>query len=198
MKKLTAALLLPFAFLFLLTACGNPMFVKIEPIDKGQYIEGGIVTLGQFDDMPIEWLVLKVQSDEALLITKNNLCKRVFDVNGSSLWENSSIRDWLNGEFLLQSFAPGIQARMLVGTSEGDKVFLLSREEAEIFFEDDADRANGDYWWLRTASKILSEFRNNPLTVQAVSDAGKIPHESVGGAASGLFGVRPAMWISLA
>lgn len=78
-------------------------------------------------------------------------------------WETSSIRKWLNGEFLEQTFTEEEQEQILTvnvenkdnaiyGTSAGndteDKVFLLSADEVEQYFEILKNiRLNN---WLRT------------------------------------------------
>ena len=118
-----------------------------------------------------EWLVLDVQDDRALIITKDviDLQVSVGDVTGrieDVFWEYSSLRQWLNEDFL-DRFTSHEQVSILdtkvvdtdkdnpwynmdsgrvafdineisKGNTTIDKVFLLSMQEALIYFGDGA------------------------------------------------------------
>lgn len=64
---------------------------------------GNIVTLGNFVG-PIEWIVLEVKDNKALLLSKHILFKTAYDVNGSGTWKTSSLRQYLNGKFYENCF----------------------------------------------------------------------------------------------
>ena len=69
------------------------------------------------DRTPIEWIVLDVQDDRYLLISKNGLDARPYnDENVSVTWETCSLRSWLNNEFADLAF------------SESELSFILSVE----------------------------------------------------------------------
>ena len=123
-------------------------------INKKNVKVGSYITLGNFeqDNMeengkePIEWLVLEVQDDKALVISKYGLISKQYDETGAGeTWENCSLRKWLNGEFFETTFTNAEQTRILesqvknnepVGNVTMDQVFLLSQEEVERYFPD--------------------------------------------------------------
>ena len=76
-----------------------------------------------------------------------------------------------------------------------DRIFLLSVDEANQYFDNDAARSCRGWWWLRTPVENLDKYHYRyHYTVYSVSDRGIIStlysfNESLG--------VRPAMWIDL-
>ena len=105
-----------------------------------------------FEYVPMKWRVLRIDGSVAML-----LADRMPDVcpfNDEAVdvcWEQSSLRRWLNGEFLDRAFSANEQTAILTtdlenapnyyfGTSSGtatrDRVFLLS--EKEIFVTETA------------------------------------------------------------
>lgn len=98
---------------------------------------------------PIQWRVLQVQEDGSVLLMADTvLDARAFedkpDFGKDINWANSSIREWLNGEFLKTAFEKDEQAQILTtdvrnkhnpvtGTMSGadtnDKVFLPSLDD---------------------------------------------------------------------
>jgi len=114
---------------------------------------GDIIQFGEWD-----WRVLDIQNDRALIITKNVIERRPYNVDFAEdvTWETSSLREYLNGTFL-QRFTEEELGRIVeaeinnpdnlwYGTSGGestiDKVFLLSLEEADRYFGDSGDYRN--------------------------------------------------------
>ena len=116
---------------------------------------GDTVTYGRYpqtadgtDMTPIEWLVLDVQGNRVLLLSRYGLDSKPYNMENKDVtWETCTLREWLNGEFLNKAFnteeqtaipAVDIDNGMEQGcgwsTSGGndtkDKVFLLSYAEA--------------------------------------------------------------------
>ncbi len=136
---------------------------RLERLQDAQV--GGTVLFGTFEQdnsygngaEEIEWIVLAREDDRILVISRYGLVQRSFN-NGSShkiTWENCSLREWLNGEFLETSFSEEEQARILTtdlrtlrdpensgspGVDTQDRVFLLDLTEAETYFSSDGDR----------------------------------------------------------
>ena len=81
----------------------------------------------------------------ALLITSNVIDYREFDVNGNNDWEESSIRKWLNDDFLNLAFSEEEQERILSNSQDegrsgtNDKVFLLSMDEYVKYNEENKE-----------------------------------------------------------
>lgn len=58
------------------------------------------------DEEPIEWLVLDIQNNKALLLSQYALNSKPYNTDYEAVsWENSSLRQWLNGWFLKFSFS---------------------------------------------------------------------------------------------
>lgn len=108
----------------------------------------------------LEWIVLERQDHKLLLLSKSILVIGQYRENNfqesapfSAIWETSSIRDFLNNDFLTLAFSPAershIQETALttpIHTNLSDTpdnllktretVFLLSKEECERYFSD--------------------------------------------------------------
>lgn len=108
---------------------------------------------------PLEWRVLAVEGDQALLITAYIIDGHAIDdaqyTQKTKPWPQSPIRKWLNGEFMDLAFSPEEKAAILTVTNKTEKnpdyntgkvadskdqVFYLSLAEAEKYFADDNDR----------------------------------------------------------
>ena len=134
--------------------------VKYTPITINK--KGDIIKFGDYPQdsngskSPIEWLVLDVKGNEALLISRYGLdCKRYHYKNDNITWEDCDLRKWLNSDFLKSAFSNEESERILVselrndinpkyGTHGGndtkDRIFCLSIAEAEQYFSSDKDR----------------------------------------------------------
>lgn len=127
---------------------------------------GSCVTFGTYpqtkagtDATPIEWLVLDVQENKALLISRYALdCQPYYTKYKGITWEKCTLRTWLNSEFIYKAFSADEQEAILMtevdnsnsqgygawdtigGNNTQDKIFLLSYAEAWKYFADDASR----------------------------------------------------------
>lgn len=123
---------------------------------------GSFVSFGRYaqnadgEETPLEWLVLENDGCAALLISRYVLEYRSFhDQFQSVTWEKSSLRRWLNGDFLNQAFTADEQARIFLvdviaeknpqystnpGANTKDKVFLPSLSDMKDFFHGDRSR----------------------------------------------------------
>ena len=64
------------------------------------------ITFGTFNGEPIEWIVLHDAYERKLIISKYVLCDMAMDPDpNNGEWRNCSLRNWLNGEFLKNSFS---------------------------------------------------------------------------------------------
>ena len=67
---------------------------------------------------PIEWQVLEVSNDKALLITKDAIdCKPYNNERRDITWEDCSLRQWLNNEFINQAFSKEEQNEIILTNS---------------------------------------------------------------------------------
>ena len=128
---------------------------------------GNYVTFGHYEQdnntgngkEAIEWLVLDVQGDKVLLVSRYALDCKPYNTSYTSVtWETCSLRTWLNGTFINAAFTADEQKAVMTTTvdnskSQGysgystnggnntqDKVFLLSYAEAWKYFKSDDAR----------------------------------------------------------
>lgn len=160
---------------------------KIEHI-YNMFSSGNKVYFGMYEGAPISWQVLHTESDKMLLITENCVEKLAFNNELKNIsWENSSIRDWLNNDFI-KEFSDSQKDRLLPTLSSelNDNVFLLSEEEYNEYSE--ILHSESDYdWWLRTKtdSGMMYVYRKD----------GSI--NSTGEGVVHVMGVRPCVWVTL-
>ena len=121
---------------------------------------GDYITFGHYEQdnntgngkEPIEWLVLEVRGDQALVISRYGLDCKPYNTSLTEVtWETCSLREWLNGEFLNIAFNTTEQkaiVRITVDNSQNqgysgwntsggnnteDGIFLLSYAEANKY-----------------------------------------------------------------
>lgn len=176
-------------------------------VKYGSYEIDGVVC--SFEDS-IDWIVIAKEGNKYLLITKNVIDVRAFNKQATTVtWAESSIRNWLNGEFVEIAFSDSEFAKINTtknGESE-DKVFLLSAEEVGKYITEDIalgyptayaaykkphlNEIDGDTcrgWWLRDTSgsydaSIVDENGDVRQDGYQVNDA--------------FVGVRPAIWVTV-
>ena len=129
----------------------NPEYKVGETIEFGNYPQDKDGT-----EKPIEWIVMKNEGNQVLLLSKYVLDAKSYNEEWEDVtWETSDIRQWLNNEFYTTAFNKSEKAKIQTsliknednsehGTSGGndteDKVFLLSEKEAETLFSNDDER----------------------------------------------------------
>jgi len=123
---------------------------------KNDSIRADITVGKKFSFGGIAWLVLAVVDFKLLLISEKTFEKRNYhDVNVYITWEGCTLRQYLNGEFYnnLGAEKKAIAEtrnnnfdNLWYGTSGGnettDKIFLLSIDEADKYFNDSGDYIN--------------------------------------------------------
>ncbi len=135
---------------------------------------GDTFAFGTYQDKSIGWQVLAVEDGKALVITQEGVDVKAFnDERGEYVWKNSTLRKWLNGDFLNAAFTADqqklIQTTDVVndlnpywatGGSKNtqDKLFCLSITEAEKYFGREGDAA---CWPSDYASTVEGIYTNN-------------------------------------
>ena len=185
----------------------------IPSATKQNKLVGSTVHFGDYD-----WLVLDVQGNKALLLTKEIIEYRPYHTELVDItWEKCTLREYLNGEFY-HSFSTEDKNRIVEssvtnaanpeygtdgGASTNDKIFLLSLDEAKYYFPNDAARivrkndGSDAFWWLRSPGleTILA------ATVLGSGKQDNTRSGTLGYAGSGVNydnrGVRPALWLTL-
>ncbi|MCF0145794.1 MAG: hypothetical protein HUJ73_04320 [Eubacterium sp.] len=151
------------AFVLTLTSAGVPA-ASFE-IDAKEFSEvGNTVLFGSYEQdgdtengkEDIEWIVMDVQDDKALLVSKYALDVQPYNAEDEAVtWETCTLRTWLNDDFLNEAFSKEEQAfipetlvenpdneasRTKGGKDTRDKIFLLSLDEVQKYFPSDSDR----------------------------------------------------------
>lgn len=169
------------------------------------YMPGKKVTLGCWNAQQIEWRVLSQQGKMRLLLSEHIITEQPYNEQYvDSYWRDCTLRRWLNGSFLREAFTlaertmilntrvanlPNPKYRTNGGPGSVDKLFILDLEEIERYLPDEADRALGKWWWVRSPG-------SNLLSAASVDKDGMVYsfginiHYKDGG-------VRPAMWVLL-
>lgn len=129
----------------------NPEYKVGETIEFGNYPQDKDGT-----EKPIEWIVMKKEGNQVLLLSKYVLDAKPYNKEWEDVtWETSDIRQWLNNEFYTTAFNKAEKAKIQTsliknednskyGTNGGndteDKVFLLSEKETETLFSNKEER----------------------------------------------------------
>lgn len=177
----------------------------------------------------IEWTVLDKDGMSLLLISKQALDCQQYNTSYTDVtWESCSLRKWMNGTFLNKAFNAEEQAQIQnttvsadknpeyntnPGNATTDKVFLLSINEVEKYFNSDEARkcaptayakAQGAYtsdsyktasgaatcwWWLRSPGLYQNHAAYVNYDGSVLCSGNLVLHDN--GA------VRPALWINL-
>lgn len=152
----------------------------------------------------LKWRVLKKQENKALLITEGIVVDKAYNENGEkATWENCTLRKWLNEDFYNDTFTEEEKELIKMttlsnpdnpeyGTDGGndteDKVFLLSIQEQQEYFDSNEGRAIGDWWWLRSPGQTA-------YGAAGIGTTGFTHKFGIGTGDSN--GVRPSLWMDL-
>ena len=163
---------------------------------------------------PIQWIQLCEQDGKILMISRYILDYKDFNdttIASATSWENSSLRKWLNGDFINSAFSPAEQNRIITATVQDykadnvlggttqDKVFLLNKDQAFTYFSSDSDRATTStryandkksyvtnaYWLINSYSSDLYKYLINS---EGRNENNPRVNESEG--------IRPVIWIN--
>ena len=193
--------------------------IKKEAIPHGNVKVGDTVKFGEYNKADVEWIVLAKSDNKALLLSKQIInCEAFNEATLSNNWSSSSIRSWLNKEFLNSVFSnseKGLIISSKISTQNNakygtkgcgtttDKIFLLSFNEVEqyaksylkttatqfaISSQKGNSASNYNSWYLRSPGKSNKE-------AMCVGADGKIKED---GKQVNIpyIGIRPAMWVS--
>lgn len=144
--------------------CTGAAFAADETENASNYEIGDIVTYGNYEqdgfysngEETIEWIVIARDRDNhALLLSRYCLDALPYNEDGGDVtWEDSSIRAWLNGEFLESAFGGDPNGFICTaecktkdgrsGTDGGenttDRIFLLAVDEVTQYFPKESSR----------------------------------------------------------
>lgn len=159
---------------------------RIEQI-YNKFAQGGEIYFGVYEGNPIPWKILKTEKSRMLLITQNPVEILAYNNELKNItYETSSIRYWLNEDFL-EEFSDEQRNRIL-RTEDGinDDIFLLTEEQYNLYSEN-LNLTTYHDWWLRTKTDAGMMF--------VYGENGEV--NTTGESVVRNLGVRPCVWISL-
>lgn len=187
----------------------------------GTYEQDNDLTNGAED---IEWVVLEKEGTRLLIISEYALNDMGYNTRyQKATWEDSTVRIWLNGEFLEEAFDETQQAMIQdtvvtadpnpkysedPGADTVDKIYLMSIAEAEHYYAKNGDRRCKASPYAISLGAFVSEVSKStwwwlrtpggePQDAAIVYGDGSIRYFG-----SDVFhsreGVRPMMWIDTA
>lgn len=168
----------------------------------------------------MRWLVLEKRDNIVLLVAENVVdCKRFHNEPSEIAWSESTVRNWLNGEFLKTAFmederdsivlsthTDGGNESCSVGAGEevADSAFLLSIGEVERYFGIPFTRrasateyaAEQGAWRMDNGSVCwwLRSPGSDKKVAASVNENGLI-NVSGDAVTNSMIGVRPALWV---
>ena len=160
---------------------------------------GDAISFGTYSGEPLKWIVSAVDGDHMLLVSQYLIpcsqVNRMFDSKTyNSTWETSTMRTWLNGGFLAETFSED-ERSYLIPDALGDLVSLPSKEEVEAFTGDREllaarykDNAYASSWWLRSEGAKVGN-------IAYVNGRGSVVE--AGMPANYTMGVRPMIWVCI-
>ena len=144
----------------------------------------------------LRWHVIRLLPDRVLLLAENSLNSMPYVNEASNAdWASSTVRQWLNGEFVEMAFGYAEENISRILRINEDLVTCLTPEEFESLAN---DSSNTDFaysnaitklrttWWLRATD-------NSTMSAPYVTEDAKV------GWALALMkrGIRPALWLKL-
>lgn len=172
----------------------------------------------------ITWRVLDVEDGKALIISEKCLDAQAYsDKKSDVTWENCTLRQWLNGEFLYAAFNEKERVKIIatvlqnpdtttsIGIIDGggetlDQVFILSPDEVEQYFESELDRITGPSVYADDEGRIYTTDNTCSWRLRAPGQSfegtkivrwnGEISSQEFSITFDEI-GIRPALWINL-
>ena len=127
--------------------------LRIEQISN-RLGDGDVLYFGTYNDKPIAWKIMKTESNKMLLLAEKPIAQKPFTDDIKKItWETSSLRSWLNDEFI-NSFSIE-QQNQIISTTIGntnDKVFLLSVDEI-VELAKSVRFKTEEEWWTSTSAE---------------------------------------------
>ncbi len=190
----------------------------------GKYEQDNDLTNGKED---IEWLVLEVKDGKALVVSKYSLDCKLFNESdtGGITWENCTLREWLNSEFVNEAFTndeSGMIPTVTVtadknpdqdseqGADTQDKLFLMSVKEVNKYFKTDEERkCEPTAYAIAQGASLNKSEKGGKWWLRTVGISKKYNTYMTGVGVYGDldtdgmtiqyddYGIRPAMWINL-
>lgn len=157
-RKLAAML----ALMMLVSALLPAAVGEGEALSNAGCAVGDIVVFGRYrqsmnasdNQEPLQWIVLAAEEERVLLLSLDAIDRKLFheglDTYTEPSWAESTLRGWLNTDFIYSAFSAQERKALLSteldnsgsgAAAARDCVFLLSAEEAAAYLPSEAQRA---------------------------------------------------------
>lgn len=224
MKRLTATILTSVLLTMVLLASAAQEAESTTIVVSGTYMFGHYEQDKDLSngEEPIEWNVLAVEDDRALLLSRFVLDYQSYhSSSGSMTWENSSLREWLDTVFVETAFSSAEKNAILTenvpnsaiegyaewptmgGSDTRDKVFLLSCSESNAYYNQQEARKSVGTDYAKALGAKAWPFEETDWWLRS---PGKVQQDAAfvdrGGAQrsnsiTSKKGIRPALWLNL-
>lgn len=184
----------------------------MKNINIGDTVKFGRYSYSSGSKNEIEWIVVAKNNSKIALVSKYCLDVKPFHKEADSTsWDNCSLNKWLNLRFINDAF--NLAEKSIIepyASANNSKVFILSSQEAENWFNDYSDRraeptpyakskgsyegyysGNNTMWWLRTQGY----FNERVYVVDTSGDVSE--YKSGVEKNDSSVTVRPAIWINI-
>lgn len=162
----------------------------------------------------IQWIPLYEQDGKILLISRFILGYKEFNdttIANATSWKNSTLRKWLNNDFLNSAFSSEEQKKIVttdvqdykadnvLGDKTSDKVFLLNKDQAFTYFSSDFARSSTSTEYAKsqkiyvTDSYWLINSYTSDLYKYLINSEGRNENNP---RVNETEGVRPVIWIT--
>ncbi len=135
---------------------------SIDDIMTDDYFTMGGISSGR-DSVAFKWNILNKDDNSLSLISNECIAYLPFDnKENSDVWENSSLFNWLNLDFMSNCFSASVRKFFINGIS------ILSEDEYNSYKNNnDINNINvkNDYWWLKRDKKTPCGCCVNPFGV---------------------------------
>ena len=177
-------------FVALICIISTKKMNNFDTVVFGTYEQDNDTTNGNED---IEWIVLKTKGNRTLILSRYGLdCRSFNDEIVDVSWEDSSIRAWLNGDFLNAAFTTEEQERL------DSEIFLLSSTDVCLYLNGSSElvceptsyasaKGGTGWWWLSSAGEF-DHYAAGVFDSGAIDTSGYPVHSEMT--------VRPAVWIT--
>lgn len=196
----------------------NPSYQPGKIICFGHYEQDGNTANGA---EPIEWIVLAMEKDRVLLLSRYALEAMPYNTaNAAVTWETSTLRKWLNADFLNTAFSTKEQAAILVttvdngrtqgsniyrttgGKNTADKLFLLSYKEGQTYLTKAKERQCVSTQHVRSQVFLTTDTITWWLRSPGSSSDCVMCYSATGSGVNSFcnvqtYAVRPALWLDI-
>ncbi len=135
-----------------LTACNSGTIGS-----SAKYNVGDIVEFGSYQGVPIEWIVLDVEENSALVLSQQALdCMFYSGEKAGTTWADSSIRQWLNEEFYKCAFDDDERKQIKLQNVDNETYSYYDRDSIVVVnqYESVNEQETEDYIFCLSGAEV--------------------------------------------